>query len=180
MATDSTQPYGATDTGHEEKLARTEHREFAGYEDPHKAALEDNPERAEKLTWTVALSALFLGTSFPGPIIYGFVLASSILVQLSQELGGAKIDFWIPSGWGAAAAVGFSIAGRLSDIFGRRPVILTGQCMTIIGGAIACTAKDMHQLIAGEVVLGAAIGTVSVAYAGWYTLRRVRNDLLTR
>ncbi|KAK4569553.1 hypothetical protein LTR86_003316 [Recurvomyces mirabilis] len=154
------------ETQYDEKVARTEHHEFAGYEDPHRAALEDNPERAEKLTWTVALSALFLGTSFPGPIIYGFVLASSILVQLSQELGGSNIDFWIPSGWGAAAAVGFSIAGRLSDIFGRRYVILTGQCMTIIGGVIACTAKDMHQLIAGEVVLGAAIGTVSVAYAG--------------
>ena len=32
-----------------------------GYEDPHRAALEDNPEHAEKLTVSVVLSALFLG-----------------------------------------------------------------------------------------------------------------------
>lgn len=140
--------------------------EFLGYDDPHRAALEDNPEHAEKLTLSVALSALFLGTSFSGPIIFGFILVTPILVQLSNILGGANIDFWIPSGWGAAAAVGFSIAGRLSDIFGRRYVILAGQALTIVGGAVACTANTMNQLIAGVVLLGAAIGMVSVAYAG--------------
>jgi len=147
--------------------AHLEHRELPlGWEDPHKAALEDNPEHSEKLTLPVFLSALFLGTSFTGPIIFGFVLVTPILVQLSQKLGGETIDFWVPSGWGAAAAVGFTIAGRMSDIFGRRPVILFGQCLIIIGGIVAGTAKSMNQLIAGEVILGASIGTVSVAYAG--------------
>ncbi|KAF2103653.1 MFS general substrate transporter [Rhizodiscina lignyota] len=150
----------------QQKASQREHVEFLGYDDPHRAALEDNPEKAEKLTLTVALSALFLGTSFTGPIIFGFILVTPILVQLSQKIGGATIDFWIPSGWGAAAAVGFSIAGRLSDIFGRRYVILVGQFLTVVGGIIACTANSMNQLIAGEVVLGGAIGTVSVAYAG--------------
>src|ERR1700712_158159 len=103
---------------HEIELAHLEHRELPlGYEDPHKAALEDNPEHAEKLTLSVLLSALFLGISFTGPIIFGFILATPILVQLSEKLGGESIYFWIPSGWGAAAAVGFTIAGRISDIF---------------------------------------------------------------
>lgn len=147
--------------------SRRQHKSLpGGYEDPHAAALEDNPEHAEKLTLSVLLSALFLGTSFTGPIIFGFILVTPILVQLSEKIGGEKIDFWIPSGWGAAAAVGFSIAGRLSDIFGRRYVILFGQLLTVIGGIVAGTSKTMNQLIAGEVILGASIGTVSVAYAG--------------
>ena len=99
-------------------------------------------------------------------IIFGFILVTPILVQLADEIGGEAIDFWIPSGWGAAAAVGFSIAGRLSDIFGRRIIILVGQALTIIGGIVACTASSMNQVIAGEVILGGSIGTVSVAYAG--------------
>ncbi|KAF2112523.1 fungal trichothecene efflux pump [Lophiotrema nucula] len=143
-----------------------EHLHPAGYEDPHKAALEDNPPEPEKLTLTVILSAIFLGTSFTGPIIFGFITVTPILVQLSQKLGGEDIDFWIPSGWGAAAAVGFSIAGKISDVFGRRPVILVGQALTVIGGIVAATAQSMNQLIAGEVLLGLSIGTVSVAYAG--------------
>ncbi|KIW52004.1 hypothetical protein PV05_10666 [Exophiala xenobiotica] len=151
----------------EVELSHPEHRDVpSGYEDPHKAALEDNPEHAEKLSLSVILSALFLGTSFTGPIIFGFILATPILVQLSQILGGENIDFWIPSGWGAAAAVGFSIAGRLSDIFGRRYVILVGQLLTVVGAAVAASAHSMNQLIAGEVILGGSIGTVSVAYAG--------------
>ncbi|KAK5459896.1 hypothetical protein LTS15_004025 [Exophiala xenobiotica] len=149
------------------ELSHSEHRDVpTGYEDPHKAALEDNPEHAEKLSLSVILSALFLGTSFTGPIIFGFILVTPILVQLSQVLGGENIDFWIPSGWGAAAAVGFSIAGRLSDIFGRRYVILVGQLLTVVGAAAAASAHSMNQLIAGEVILGGSIGTVSVAYAG--------------
>jgi hypothetical protein len=65
---------------HEIENAHLEHRELPlGYEDPHKAALEDNPEHAEKLTLAVILSAVFLGTSFTGPIIFGFILATPIL-----------------------------------------------------------------------------------------------------
>ena len=80
-------------------------------------------------------------------------------------------------GWGAAAAVGFSIAGRLSDIFGRRYVILVGQALTVVGGIVACTAKTMNQLIAGEVILGMSIGTISVAYAGRSIWRWARLQL---
>ncbi|KAF1965332.1 MFS general substrate transporter [Bimuria novae-zelandiae CBS 107.79] len=154
-------PESQTTPTHEEILSVP-----AGYSDPHTAALEDNPLKPQKLTWPVLLSALFLGTSFTGPIMFGFILVTPILVQLSQKVGGANIDFWIPSGWGAAAAVGFSVAGKISDIFGRRVVILFGQFLTVVGGIICCTSETMNQLIAGEVVLGASIGTVSVAYAG--------------
>ncbi|TVY82674.1 Trichothecene efflux pump TRI12, partial [Lachnellula suecica] len=149
------------------ETAHLEHKALPlGYEDPHKAALEDNPDHSEKLALPVFLSALFLGTSFTGPIIFGFILVTPILVQLSGKLGGETISFWVPSGWAAAAAVGFSIAGRISDIFGRRYVILVGQALSVIGGIVGGTSKTMNQLIAGEVILGASIGTISVAYAG--------------
>lgn len=89
---------GPPDSITDEKNAQTGHHEFLGYDDPHRAALEDNPEQAEKLTWSVGLSALFLGTSFTGPIIFGFILVTPILVQLSELIGGESITFWIPSG----------------------------------------------------------------------------------
>ena len=71
-----------------DKGEQTQHQEFLGYDDPHRAALEDNPEHVEKLTWSVGLSALFLGTSFTGPIIFGFILVTPILVQLGELIGG--------------------------------------------------------------------------------------------
>ena len=72
----------------------------------------------------------------------------------------------ITASMSAGSFGGAIAAGWLSDIFGRRYVILFGQLLTVIGGIVACTAKSMNQLIAGEVILGASIGTVSVAYAG--------------
>lgn len=63
-----------TTTDSSEKTSVPEHHEHLGYDDPHKAALEDNPEHAEKLTWSVTLSALFLGTSFTGPVSQRFQL----------------------------------------------------------------------------------------------------------
>jgi hypothetical protein len=170
----------STEVARAEKGAAHERELPPGWDDPHRAALEDNPEHAEKLTLSVVLSAIFLGTSFTGPIIFGFITVTPILVQLSQELGGSNIDFWIPSGWGAAAAVGFTIAGRISDIFGRRYVILFGQALTVVAGIVACTANDMHQLIAGEVLFGAAIGIVSVAYAGKFDWATPVDLMLTR
>ena len=144
--------------------------EVLGYNGPHTVALVDNPPEA-KLTWSVVLSAMFLGTSFVGPIIFGFILIAPVLIQLSEEIGGATITFWIPSGWAAAATILFSLAGRLSDIFGRRNVILVGQLLTVIGAAVAASAKTMNQIIAREVILGAALGMVSVAYAGMCYLK---------
>ena len=159
-----------TDNDNRTKETMVEHHEVREHNDPHTAALVDNPPDA-KLTWSVVLSALFLGTSFVGPIIFGFILIAPVLVQLSGEIGGATVAFWILSGWAAAATVLFSLAGRLSDIFGRRNVLLAGQLMTVIGAIVAATAKTMNQVIAGEVILGAALGTVSVAYAGMYYLK---------
>lgn len=98
--------------------------------------------------------------------MFGFLFVSTILVQLTHTIGGENNSFWIPSGWSAAAGVASCIAGRLSDIFGRSDILLFGQFLTIAGGIVAATANTMNQLIAGEVMLGASIGTVVVAYAG--------------
>jgi MFS family permease len=61
-------------------------------------------------------------------------LQSSVIVQIANELGDAKDLSWPVSAFSVAGAVTFSIAGNLSDVFGRRMVILTGNTMMIIGG----------------------------------------------
>ena len=45
--------------------------------------------------------------------------------------------------------VGFGIAGSLSDIFGRRPIILLGQAIVLIGAIVAATATSLTAVIAG-------------------------------
>ena len=75
----------------------------------------------------------FMGISYVPAISTGLLLPTGILQQIGQTLGDTENSLWIPGGWSVASAVSFSIAGGLSDIFGRRWVLITGQVLTLIG-----------------------------------------------
>lgn len=74
-----------------------------------------------------------MGISFVPAISAGLLLPSGILQQIGQTLGDTDDILWIPGGWSVASAVSFAIAGGLSDIFGRRWVLISGQALTLIG-----------------------------------------------
>lgn len=61
------------------------------------------------------------------------VLPAGILEQIGSSLGDTANIVWIPGAWSVASAVSFSIAGGLSDIFGRRYVLIWGQFIVLLG-----------------------------------------------
>lgn len=75
----------------------------------------------------------FMGISYVAAISSGLVMPAGIVAQIGTALGDMENIGWIPGGWGIASAMSFSVAGRLSDIFGRRYVLITGQVFTLIG-----------------------------------------------
>lgn len=75
-----------------------------------------------------------MGLSYVPAISAGLLLPTGILQQIGQQLGDTDNIIWIPGGWSVASAVAFSIAGGLSDVFGRRWVLMAGQLLTLIGG----------------------------------------------
>lgn len=78
-----------------------------------------------------------MGLSFVPAIGTGLLLPLGILQQIGLELKDTDNILWMPGGWSVASAVSFSIAGGLSDIFGRRWVLIFGQFLTLIGGVSA-------------------------------------------
>jgi len=50
--------------------------------------------------------------------------------------------------------------GRLSDLFGRRPVYLTGLTIFLVGSALSGAAQDMGQLIAFRMLQGVGAGSL--------------------
>jgi len=60
-------------------------------------------------------------------------MPSQIIAQIGMSLDGLEDIAWIPGGWSIGAAVSFSIAGALSDIFGRRWVVMFGQILVLVG-----------------------------------------------
>lgn len=58
-------------------------------------------------------------------------------------------------------AISLLITGRLSDKFGRRYFVLVAGALAIVGGIVACTAKNMDVLIGANVIIGMASGVHS-------------------
>lgn len=58
---------------------------------------------------------------------------TGVLVNIGQDLNNTVDLGWIVSGWAIASSVSFSLGGSLSDIFGRRNVILVGDVIALAG-----------------------------------------------
>lgn len=74
-----------------------------------------------------------MGLSYVPAVALGLVLVVGILAQIGTALDDMDNIAWIPGGWSVASAVSFAIAGGLSDIFGRRYVLIGGQVVVLIG-----------------------------------------------
>lgn len=68
-------------------------------------------------------------------------MPSQIIAQIGMSLDGLEDIAWIPGGWSIGAAVSFAIAGALSDIFGRRWVVMFGQLLVLVG---AVGLRDLY------------------------------------
>jgi len=69
--------------------------------------------------------------------------------------------------------------GRLSDRFGRRPVMLAGLALFAAGGVVAALADSMGMLIAGRALQGCgAIAGVALAFAADHTRAQNRSVIM--
>lgn len=106
-----------------------------------------------------------MGLSYVPAISAGLLLPTGILQQIGQQLGDTENIIWIPGGWSVASAVAFSIAGGLSDVFGRRWVLMAGQLLTLIGAVSweHIVRRRSVVLTSVQIVASVASSTLQVA-----------------
>ncbi|KAI8663428.1 MFS domain-containing protein [Fusarium keratoplasticum] len=134
-------------------------------DDPHRAALEDDPEHTE-VSFKTWLAIFSMAASFGPAVGLGFTVVAAVVVQITNDLGNDADLAWVVGAWSLSTACSFSLGGPLSDIFGRRDLILGGQAVVMIGCIVGGVAKNVATLIASETVIGLGTGFVFVAYAG--------------
>lgn len=100
------------------------------------------------------------------------VMASLFLVALDQTiistaLGKIVEDFnafssltWVVTAYLITTTITTPIAGKLSDLFGRRNVILTGVTIFTLGSLLSGTSGDINQLIAWRAFQGIGGGII--------------------
>ncbi|MFD3521491.1 MFS transporter [Streptomyces sp. NPDC058653] len=102
-------------------------------------------------------------------------ILSTAVPQIVGDLGGFSIFSWLFSGYLLAATVTLPVYGKLSDTFGRKPVLIAGIVLFLVGSVLCATAWNMGSLIAFRVVQGlgggAIQGTVQTIAADLYPLK---------
>jgi EmrB/QacA subfamily drug resistance transporter len=111
-------------------------------------------------------------------LILGAVLLSLFLAALDQtivatalpaivrDFNGIDLVSWVSTGYLLASTAMVPIYGKLSDMYGRKPVLLWGIVVFLLGSALCGVASSMIGLIAFRVVQGiGAAAITSTAFA---------------
>ncbi|MET9733104.1 MFS transporter [Streptomyces sp. NPDC006458] len=121
-----------------------------------------------------------------GPVVAGLMLTTALAAldstivstavpQIVGDLGGFSVFSWLFSGYLLAVTVTLPVYGKLSDTFGRKPVLVAGAVLFLLGSLLCALAWNMGALIAFRVVQGlgggALQGTVQTLAADLYPLK---------
>jgi EmrB/QacA subfamily drug resistance transporter len=121
-----------------------------------------------------------------GPVVAALMLAmavaamdstiiSTAVPQIVGDLGGFALFSWLFSGYLLAVTVTLPVYGKLADTFGRKPVLLVGISVFLVGSLLCAGAWNMISLIAFRIVQGlgggAIQGTVQTIAADLYGVR---------
>jgi EmrB/QacA subfamily drug resistance transporter len=105
------------------------------------------------LVFVAALSTIFMAA------IEGTIVATA-MPTIVGALGGIDLFSWIFGAYLLTQAILIPIYGRLSDLYGRKPVLLFGIGVFLVGSGLCGLAWNMVSLIAFRVVQGIGAGAL--------------------
>jgi MFS family permease len=86
--------------------------------------------------------------------VAGYGLPAPVLGIINEDIGPDPDLIWVALGYSLTLAVGLTLFGRLSDIFGRRWCCIGGAILVLVGCIIGATAQSIHQLIGASAIIG--------------------------
>lgn len=94
------------------------------------------------------------------------MIVATAMKTIADELHGQTLQAWATTAYLITATVTTPLYGKLSDIYGRKPMYLTAISLFLVGSLLAGLAGSMYQLAAFRAVQGlGAGGLMSLAMA---------------
>ena len=103
------------------------------------------------------LIALMLST---GLVAIDSTIVATAVPSIVQDIGGFASFPWLFSAYLLAQAVSVPVYAKLSDVVGRKPIILIGIGLFLLGSILCGVAWSMPALIAFRVLQGLGAGAV--------------------
>jgi EmrB/QacA subfamily drug resistance transporter len=100
-------------------------------------------------------------------LLFAFFMAAMEMTVVSTamptavgDLGGVHLYAWAFASYMLATTVTVPIHGKLADLHGRKPVLLAGLGLFLLGSALCGQAGSMGALVAFRVVQGLGAGAI--------------------
>ena len=87
-------------------------------------------------------------------------VVGTALPRIVTDLHGNDIYTWAFTGYLLTATVSGPIYGKLSDLFGRRPILIFAITLFLIGSALCGQAREMWQFVAFRSLQGLGAGAL--------------------
>src|SRR6185312_2780799 len=108
-----------------------------------------------------AVLAVFAGLMLGSLIAsLNMTLVAPALPTIVSELGGIADYTWIPISAMLASTIVVPVAGKLSDIYGRKPLYMTGIVVFALGSLLSGFATNFWFLVFARFVQGAGMGFI--------------------
>ncbi|KAI4663509.1 uncharacterized protein J4E78_003924 [Alternaria triticimaculans] len=129
--------------------------------------------KRSRLRMVAIITALFLSLFVSA---LDATIVSTALPTISRDLNSATGYTWIGGAYLLANAASGPIWAKLSDIWGRKPIMLAALAVFFASSAVCATAKTMQELIIGRAFQGTAGGglilLVHVCISDLFSLRQ--------
>src|SRR6188508_2798276 len=87
-------------------------------------------------------------------------VVGTALPRIITDLGGNDLYTWAFTAYLLTSTISGPLYGKLSDLFGRRPIFLFGIGVFMVGSLLAGLSQEMWQLVAARGVQGLGAGAL--------------------
>ena len=118
---------------------------------PAAASTPPQPQASSRRELLLAMSGIAASAVV---VAFDSTIVSTSLPKVSQALDGMALYAWVGTGYFLASAVSIMIFGRLGDLFGRKPLLLTALTIVTLASVLCGLSQTMGQLIGFRVLQG--------------------------
>lgn len=120
-------------------------------------AVDDAPVQIDPRARTEILIAVMLAVFLAA---LDQTIVGTALPRIVDDLKGNEFYTWVVTSYLLTATISGPIYGKLSDLFGRRPMVMFGVSLFLIGSALSGISQEMWQLVAARGLQGLGAGAI--------------------
>ena len=111
------------------------------------------PQTNRPLVLASVIAAMFM-------VAIEATIVSTVMPQIAGQLGGLNLYSWVFSAFLLTQTATTVVFGKLSDLFGRKPVLLFGIAIFLVGSVLAGFAWSMPSMIVFRLIQGIGAGSI--------------------